>query len=273
MLLCRCYPRSDVTFHVPYTSERIAFTALDREFAAEIVSIAPIAVNAVQLVMRRQPNDSGAAPVAFEPGQFFDLQIPGTDIWRSFSPSSLPNANGDLEFLIRILPDGKFSNFLRDVAKVGQVLNVRGASGNFYLHANGFTPRYFVAGGTGLSPVVSMIRQMYDRHDPQECSLYFGVNKQEEVFYAEQLAELQNKMPTLIFHVCVWHPDEGWTGEKGNAVDILQRDLEANGLKPDMYLCGPPGMIDATYKMCIDLGIPKDSICSEKFLASGSSGE
>ena len=51
------------------------------------------------------------------------------------------------------------------------------------------------------------------------------------------------------------------------------RDLETSGVKPDLYLCGPPGMIDATYKTCLELGIPKEYIYTEKFLASGTSAE
>lgn len=274
VLLCRCYPRSDMTVEVPYTSERISYTKVDREFTAEIISITPIASNAVQFVLRRSRKDDGSTHAAiFEPGQFFDIEIPGTDVWRSFSPCSLPNDNGDFEFLIRVLPDGKFSNFLRSDAKPGLVVNVRGSSGNFYLHNNGLQPRYFVAGGTGLSPVMSMLRQMHDRGDPNEARLYYGVNKQEEVFYADEIAALSKKMPNLTAQICVWHAEEGWTGAKGNAVEILKSDLEANGAKPDMYLCGPPGMVDATNQMCDSLGIPRENVCSEKFLASGSSGE
>jgi methane monooxygenase component C len=74
-----------------------------------------------------------------------------------------------LEFLIRILDDGKFSNFLKNGAKVGQTINVKGPSGIFGLVANGFTPRYFVAGGTGLAPIQY---PLYPSIDPKKSGQY-----------------------------------------------------------------------------------------------------
>jgi len=62
--------------------------------------------------------------------------------------------------LIRIVDGGKFSSYLKNDARVGQKINVKGPSGIFGLKENGFTPRYFVAGGTGLAPVLSMVRRM-----------------------------------------------------------------------------------------------------------------
>jgi methane monooxygenase component C len=272
VLMCRTFPQSNLTLEVPYTSERISDSAVEREFLTEIASISPIASNAVQMKLRRVGGEAvdGAASVAFEPGQYFDIQIPGTDHWRSFSPANLPNADGTLEFLIRILPDGLFSNYLRDDAQPGEVLRVRGPSGSFYVRENGLQPRYFVAGGTGLAPVVSMVRHMHHQREPHETRLYFGVNKEEELFLVRELQTLAEQMPNLTVRVCVRLPGPDWPGERGNPVEAMRRDLEEGGAVPDLYLCGPPGMIDATYKTCLELGIPKGNICTEKFLPSGS---
>lgn len=269
VLLCRTFPLSNLTLEVPYTSDRISYSAVDREFDAQVISVTKIASNAVRLEIRRTGGDggNGATSVTFAPGQFFELQIPGTDEWRSFSPANLPNTNGTLEFLIRILPDGKFSSYLRDEVRPGQIVRVRGPAGSFSIRENGLQPRCFVAGGTGLAPVVAMVRHMFDRGDPQETRLYFGVNKEEEVFYVDELLTLAERMPNLSVQLCVMQAGPDWRGVRGTPVDALRRDLEQSGMEPDLYLCGPPGMIDATYKTCVELGIPKGRICTEKFLS------
>ncbi len=269
VLLCRTFPLSNLILEVPYTSDRISYSAADREFEAQVTGVTQIACNAVRLEIRRT-GGNGAAGVTFSPGQFFEIQVPGTEHWRSFSPANLPNPEGHLEFLIRILPDGKFSNYLRDKAQPGQIVRVRGPSGSFCIRENGLQPRYFVAGGTGLAPVVAMVRQMFDRGDPHETRLYFGVNKEEEVFFDRELLSLAAQMPNLSVQLCVMQAGPDWQGARGTAVDALRRDLEQSGTEPDLYLCGPPGMIDATYKTCVELGIPKGRICTEKFLSTGS---
>jgi methane monooxygenase component C len=269
VLLCRTFPLSNLRLEVPYTSDRISYSAVDREFDAQVIGVTKIASNAVRMEIRRSGSNSvnGATGVTFAPGQFFELQIPGTDHWRSFSPANLPNQDGTLEFLIRILPDGKFSNYLRDEAQPGQIVRVRGPSGSFSIRENGLQPRYFVAGGTGLAPVVAMVRHMFDRGDPHETRLYFGVNKEEEVFFVDELLALAEQMPNLSVQLCVMQAGPDWRGARGTPVDALRRDLEQRGAEPDLYLCGPPGMIDATYKTCVELGIPKGRICTEKFLS------
>jgi methane monooxygenase component C len=270
VLLCRCFPESDMEVEVPYTYSRISFAPDDLDFQAEIVSITPISSNAVRLCLKKL-GDGGTQKVHFSPGQFMEIQIPETELSRAFSPANIGNDEGDLEFLIRLLPDGQFSNFLRDRAQPSQIVSVKGPLGIFSLKENGFRPRYFVAGGTGLAPVLSMIRQMHQWGEPQESRLYFGVNKPEEAFYLDELSALEAAMPNLSVKVCAWQPDETWKGERGSVIDILRQDLEQNPVKPDLYLCGPPGMVDAAYAVCTEFGIPKDQVYLEKFLASGAS--
>lgn len=266
VLLCRCYPTTDIEVEVPYTYERISFSPEGLDFEADVVELSQISINVVKFQLRRTGDDK---TVKFESGQFFDLEIPGTTDTRSYSPANISNNQGDLEFLIRIVDGGKFSEYLKKEAKVGQKIKVNGPSGVFGLKENGFTPRYFVAGGTGLAPILSMVRYMKAWDEPQKCVLYFGVNTEAEIFHLAELDQLAAEMPTLALRNCVWKCSDDWHCEKGSVVDILRRDLLETGTKPDLYLCGPPGMVDATFAVCAELGIPKERIYLEKFLPSG----
>ncbi len=265
VLLCRCYPTTDIEVEVPYVYERISFSPEGLTFEAEVIELTQISINVVKLQLRRTGDDK---TIKFDSGQYFDLAIPGTETTRSYSPANISNHQGDLEFLIRIVDGGKFSEYLKKEAKVGQTLKVKGPSGIFGLKENGFTPRYFVAGGTGLAPVLSMVRHMKEWDEPQKCVIYFGVNTEAEIFHLNELDQLAAEMPTLEVRNCVWNCSDDWHYEKGSVVDILRRDLQGLGFKPDLYLCGPPGMVEATYAVCAAVGIPKEKIYLEKFLPS-----
>ncbi len=265
VLLCRCYPTEDMVVEVPYTSDRISYSEEGKEFITTITTLEQISSNVTKLCLTRS---DGEKKIKFDSGQYYDLEIPGTSTTRSYSPANIENNQGEMEFLIRVLDEGKFSNFLKHDAKLGQSVNVKGPSGIFSLVANGFTPRYFVAGGTGLAPVLSMIRFMKEWVEPQPCTLYFGSTFEEEVFYSKELAQLTEEMDNLTVKICVWKASDTWYGEKGSVVDILKQDLQNVSIKPDLYLCGPPGMVDATHSVCEQVGIAKENIYLEKFLPS-----
>ncbi|MBE0471342.1 MAG: 2Fe-2S iron-sulfur cluster binding domain-containing protein [Methyloprofundus sp.] len=265
VLLCRCYPTDNMVVEVPYTFDRISYSEEGKAFPAEIVELEQVSSNVTKLCLKRS---DGEKQIKLDSGQYYDLEIPGTQTTRSYSPANIENNNGDMEFLIRVLDEGKFSHFLKNDAKVGQSINVKGPSGIFGLVANGFTPRYFVAGGTGLAPILSMVRFMQEWGEPQPCTIYFGSTFEEEVFYVEELTQLAREMDNLTVKICVWKATDSWQGEKGSVVDVLKKDLESAATKPDLYLCGPPGMVDATYTVCEQLGIAEDKIYLEKFLPS-----
>lgn len=273
VLLCRCYPDSDLEVEVPYTYSRISFEPEANEFPAEVVSVGMVSSNAVRLHLRR-PGEGPERKIKFDAGQFMEIEVPGTGATRAYSPANTSNDAGDLEFLIRVLPDGLMSNVLKSGGiRPGQTLRVKGPQGVFGLKENGFRPRYFIAGGTGLAPVLSMVRHMQEWGAPQETRLYFGVNTVEEVFLLDELKALEAALPKLTVRVCVWRPTEDWEGERGNAIEVLKRDLTDSPAQPDVYLCGPPGMVDAAHRVCAEFGIPADQIYLEKFLPSGPCGE
>jgi methane monooxygenase component C len=269
ILLCRTFPRSDMTLTLPYTYERISFGKVNKDWAGEIRVCERISSNVARLVIRPLDADAGEpAKIAYAAGQFLDIEIPGTDVWRSYSMASI-SENNDLEFLIRILPDGRFSRFLLEGAKPGLRVRLRGPSGAFGIRENGFRPRLFVAGGTGLSPALSMIRYMRAERHPQETKLFFGVTHEHEVFYVDALREIEAAMPNLEVHVAVVNAEASSGHAKGTVVDLLSRHLESATRSPDIYLCGPPGMIDATFAAARKYGVPADHVFEEKFLPTG----
>lgn len=268
VLLCRTFPRSDLHILVPYTFDRISFEAIQTNWLAEIVACDRVSSNVVRLVLQALTAD-GSTPISlnFVPGQFVDIEIPGTHTRRSYSMASVAN-DGQLEFFIRLLPDGAFSNFLRNDAKVGMRVALRGPAGSFSLH-QASRRRFFVAGGTGLSPVLSMIRHLKSSSDPHPATLFFGVTNQDELFYVEELEELRKSMPGLDVQVAVVNAAEGNGVIKGTVIDLLRKELEGLDESPDIYLCGPPGMIEAAFDAASAAGVPKEQVYLEKFLASG----
>ncbi|QGM46796.1 aromatic/alkene monooxygenase hydroxylase FAD-binding subunit MmoC [Methylocystis heyeri] len=269
VLLCRTYPRSDLHILVPYTHDRISFEAIQTNWIGEIKIYDKVSSNVVRLVVQVLTAD-GSAPIAlnFKPGQFIDIEIPGTHTKRSYSMASV---SGDclLEFFIRILPDGAFSKFLTNEAKIGMRINMRGPAGSFGLHENGMRPRYFVGGGTGLSPVLSMIRQMKKEGDNRPAKLFFGVNRCDELFYLDELKSLRDGMSNLDVLVAVVEGAERKDVAHGTVIDLLREELLIRAADPDIYLCGPPGMIDAAFAAAAAAGVPREQVYQEKFLASG----
>ncbi|MGA3064064.1 MAG: aromatic/alkene monooxygenase hydroxylase FAD-binding subunit MmoC [Methylocystis sp.] len=269
VLLCRTYPRSDMHILVPYTYDRISFEAIQTNWIGEIRACDKVSSNVARLVVQVLTAD-GNAPIAlnFKPGQFVDIEIPGTHTKRSYSMASV-SGDGLLEFFIRILPNGAFSKFLTSGAKVGMRLDLRGPAGSFGLHENGARPRYFAGGGTGLSPVLSMIRQMRNEGDRRPAKLFFGVTHRDELFYVDELKSLTGEMPNLDLRIAVVEGASDNGVAQGTVIDLLREELTAAGAEPDIYLCGPPGMIDAAFAAAADAGVPKDRVYLEKFLASG----
>lgn len=263
-LLCRTLPKSPLTIALPFEQDRISFSEIPIR-NAEITALDTIAENTVRLVLQLFPDDDGGCGAQFEAGQFVELEIPETGLKRAYSLANTSNWEGRLECLIRLQAQGQFSSWLRQ-AQVGDALIVHGPQGAFGLNANSLRPRWFVAGGTGLAPMLSMLRHIAEFQDLQPTRLYFGVNRPEELFCLDELAELKALLPQFKPTVCVWKPEANWQGFSGTPIDALAQDLAKEPSLPDLYLCGPPALIDAAEALASRLNIPPEQVISERFL-------
>ena len=162
-------------------------------------------------------------------------------------------------------PGGAVSDVLSGRGQVGDVLTVSSADGEFGLAENGLRPRWFLAGGTGLSPLLSMLRKMAEWGDPQPARLFFGVTRHSEVFAQDEIAALAETLPEFQATTVVWNPDPAWSGPVGNPVELAVAEIVGMDEMPDVYLCGPPPMMDAAVAALTAAGVPEEQIHLERF--------
>lgn len=264
ILLCRAKACSDLELFAPFDNSAIGSSPVP-ERGARIAEVSPAGVGAVRLVLRYEDDPAHGRAAEFTPGQFMELTLPETSITRAYSLANTPNWDGTLEFLIRLQPRGAFSAYLQDRAKAGDLLLVKGPQGSFAADEASQAPRWFVAGGAGVAPILSMLRQMAELGDVREARLFFGVNSKEELFAIDSIEELKNTLPRLDATICVWKAHPEWTGFAGTPAEALAAALMDGSARPDIYVCGPPALIDATEAVGLRAGVPHDRIFSERF--------
>lgn len=269
-LLCRTYPRSALTVDLPYDSSRIVQEAPVVR-SARIAELESVSRDVVRLRLTVESDEFGSA-AEFDPGQFMQLTVPGTQVQRAYSLANCGNWDGELEFFIRVLASGAFSDYMRQRAAVGDVLTTRGPQGAFGLVENGLRPRWFVGGGTGVAPLLSMLRRMAEWGEMQPTRLYLGVNTEADVFAREEIAALATLLPDFTATTCVWRPaaelpqaDDAGALMAGTPADAVVADLGQMPEPPDIYACGPPAMVQAVEYALAEAGVDPERVVTERF--------
>ena len=204
--------------------------------------------------------------MTFNPGQYVDITIPGSDEVRSFSMANLPGS-GELEFMIKVYPEGRFSSLLSagEIAE-GDELEVTGPYGVFTLRSKSDRPIVFIGGGAGMAPILALLRGMADRGIDRPAVYYYGARGPQDLIALDELAELTHRLPDFRFVAALSHcgEDETWEGERGMICDVVTR-LEDGLGEMDAYLCGPPPMVDAAIAMLDAKGVPENRVYFDKF--------
>ncbi|RJG13618.1 methane monooxygenase [Pseudomonas cavernicola] len=261
-LLCLCQAQSDCTFELDYGSEVGSSAA--REAHAFVDSIERIASNVMRLTLELAEGDW----LEFRPGQFMQIEVPGYGAVRSYSPSSTAVVLPKLEFLVRLLPGGAMSGYLEEKANSEDVLTLSGPYGAFFLREEKRrAPHIFVAGGTGLAPILSMIDALHQgsgRKPPMLLS--FGCAIPDALFCLDDIELRQQWLPTLEARICV-DREPGPGLHHGSPVSALRAE-DVTSPETVAYLCGPQPMIDAATARLIELGVDPANIFAEQFVAS-----
>lgn len=261
ILTCQTYATSDCRIELQYPADDNAALLVTGDALVTGVEL----ISPSTALLRVDISGWGKA-LHYKAGQFAQLQVPGTDIWRNYSYAHPADRGGELEFIIRLLPDGVMSNYLRDRAKPGDRIPLRCSKGSFYLRPV-VRPVILIAGGTGLSAILAMAQSL-DGHTSQPVYLLYGVTDAADLCKLDELRELQRRVAAVDVRVTVVESSDEWDGRTGLVTDLLDERMLAGG-DADVYLCGPAPMVEATRSWLGDNGFHRVGLYYEKFVPSG----
>lgn len=246
-------PQSDCVIAVPTSST--ACKTGQSTFGATVSNVELHNDAAVVLEL-----DVDATAPVFLPGQYVNIGVPGSGQHRSYSFSSAPGET-KISFLIKKIPGGVMSTWL-EAAKPGDKLDLQGPLGSFYLR-DVQRPLLFLAGGTGLAPFLSMLEVLARSNSQQHVHLIYGVTRDLDLVQVDAIDAYVARLPnfsyaTVVADAASNHPRKGWVTQHIPANALNDGDV-------DVYLCGPPPMVDAVRKYFDDQGVKPKSFHYEKF--------
>ncbi|MFF7705918.1 anthranilate 1,2-dioxygenase electron transfer component AntC [Pseudomonas sp. NPDC007930] len=264
VLACQTRVQSDASFYFDHAAS-LCHAAGPLRVSARVLAVEQVSASTaiLHLCAGQHPQ-----PLQYLPGQYARLKVPGSEQWRAYSFANLPNPGNRLQFLIRLLPDGAMSNYLRDGCQPGQLIELEAPMGSFYLREVR-RPLVLVAGGTGLSAFLGMLDAMAERGGcGQPVRLFYGVNQEDDLCEQARLEGYKARIPGFDYTPVVSRPGDAWRGRAGYIPDHL--DAQALAAQAfDMYLCGPPPMIEAVRGWLAGQALAEHQLYSEKFLQSG----
>ena len=255
-LSCQMRPKSDCVVRIPASSAACKTQVTKVE--GELVAIDRSSPTTAKFSLRLPE------AMSFLPGQYVNIRVPGTQQTRAYSFSSAPGET-EVSFLIRDVPGGLMSGHIRTQAALGQAMNFDGPYGSFYLRPQ-IRPILMLAGGTGLAPFLSMLRWIRDNPNDQPILLAYGVNTNDDLVELEELDALRARIANFEYFTVVLDKDSGHP-KTGYVTDHLAPAALYDG-ECDVYVCGPPPMVEGVRKWMAGVGVTPRNFLYEKFNAS-----
>ena len=204
----------------------------------------------------------------FQAGQYINLfvEVNGVRTSRPYSISSPPNQTGYYDITVRRVADGFVSTYLLDEVKVGDIFQSTSPSGQFYhnplFHGEDLV---FLAGGSGITPFMSMIREITDRGLDRRIKLIYGNRISDDIIFKKEIKERSTRHENLTVHTVISEPANGYKGLTGFITAESIKDLSGNLDDKMFYVCGPEAMYTFVLAELKKMNIPKRKIRVEVF--------
>ena len=207
-------------------------------------------------------------PFDFLPGQYLNLtlMVDGKKVMRSYTIASSPTCTDYCELTIKREEFGVSSRHLHDTIRAGDLLNSSAPAGRFTFTGTEADSVVMIAGGVGITPLMSKIRYLTDKQWSGGIHLIFAAKTESDIIFREELKGLQERFPNLKVTFILSRVDESsWQGERGRLTpECLNRVVE-NITSKRIHICGPDAMMEATVAMLRGLGVPDSQIKLESF--------
>lgn len=258
VLACQATLTGDCTIEVPDVDEVVTHPAKIIKGTVTSIEQATHDIRRIKVKL--------AKPLEFSPGQYATLQFTPDHI-RPYSMAGLPG-DEEMEFHIRKVHGGRVTEYIFVELKVGSNIRISGPLGTAYLRRKHTGPMLCVGGGTGLAPVLSIVRGALAEGMTNPIHLYFGVRSQEDLYDAERLQAMADQHPQLKVHVVVATGPVDGAWRSGLVTDAIESDFKSlDGWRA--YLCGAPAMVDALSLIVAKLGIASEHVHADAFYPSG----
>ncbi len=263
ILACRSVPWSDCEIKIlDENKEEESINTTVLKFDSKVKSIKKVTKNIylINLEIIKQNNDFN-----FLAGQYVELTF-GNLKERSFSMANSPNKK-QIEFHIKTLKDGSTSKYIENDIKLNETVKLKGPYGNAFLRTKHKGPIIAVAGGTGLAPILSIIKSSIENNLKQPIKVYYGAETEKDFYCNDIFKKITQNNKNIEFYPVINIPNNKNSYRKGLVTDAIMEDIEDfDGYKA--YLAGPPKMIEATEKILLSLGIRKVDMHSDAFYTS-----
>lgn len=250
-LPCKCRPIEDMAIELPKVSEvvKTAFVYKKEYFTEDICRISL----------------ETSTPLEYRSGQFINI-LHSSNTPRSYSLSSVPELDYYLDIQIKRMPGGLVSNWLMDEVKEGDLINFYGPHGNCYYQPDNKEKNILlVATGTGISPLVGIVRDAINKGHEGQIFLYHGAKSKENLYLHDSLMELDNKYNNLHYTGCLSQEIDYPEISPGRVNNIAFANHEVlDGWA--VYLCGHSDMVHTGEEMAIRYGASVSNIYSDAFL-------
>jgi NAD(P)H-flavin reductase/ferredoxin len=262
-LLCQARALSDLVIRDQDISNRDdAAIITPQDHAARVTSVAQLNTSLWHLRLEL------TTPIMFYPGQYIEVEAPGQPgHWRCYSiASSSATANG-IELIVKRIPGGGFSDQI-DRLVPGFELAIRGPYGLSYVRA-GDRPVLLVATGSGIAPLLSILRSSATDKVDRSFQLYYGARRPSDLIFRNELHKLELLLPRFSSKPTLSAPiaSDEWHGALGRVTQFLQREI-LDASPYDAYICGQPDMCESVSALLLAKGIPENRIFRDDFFAA-----
>ena len=202
-----------------------------------------------------------------KPGQFLTFQwvIDGQRVTRSYTISSSPLRENYVEITPKRVENGRVSTFLNDRAKPGLTVEASGPYGAFYFDDTLHKSIVLIAAGSGITPMISMLRYINDLELPTPVTLLYCVRTAADIIFQDELEQLTRSLPNFVYKVCLSRPGLTWKGHSGRLTGKFVSQHVIDFDSPTFFLCGPEAFMNNAREILSALGVNQGRILQESF--------
>ena len=260
-LACQCRALSDCEIRIRPNQSFLTPTP-PLVFEAEYVGHRTVTADMRELRFR------GPGPATFLPGQYALLDLPGAGQLRAYSMSNLPNDEGDWDFIVRKVPNGRVSTMLFDALRPGDRIGIDGPLGLAHWRSDDSRDVVCIAGGSGVAPIVSIANAAAMRvSSGRPIWLFYGGRGPDDLpVFDEWLLDAAKVRVRCAVSAPELADAAAWTGERGFVHELVGRTLSADLAAHRYYLAGPPPMIETAVRMLmVEHKVPAQQIHYDRF--------